>query len=121
MNDSEKFQQLSDLFYKKNFGRASKADIELQLNPKLLRIRAEYFIELCTLLEPEEKQKAIRNKLKERFKEADKEDSAFDERHIGKSLIEGAVNLTTIAANLVSEFSPENILEKELFRLLKSN
>lgn len=71
-----------------NFTEEQGAYIEKQLNSKLLQIRAEYYIDLILSLEQEENRKKLIGPMKKQFKEDGKDDSAFDERYIGKSLIE---------------------------------
>lgn len=96
-----------------NFIENQGAYIEKQLNSKILQIRAEYYIELVTSLENEKERKEIIKKLKESC-----DDEIFDERNIGKSLMNTAVNLTTIAANLSDIVSPSNLIGKALIELL---
>jgi hypothetical protein len=52
------------------------------------------------------------------LKESGQEDSAFDEHNVGKSLIDSALNVTTIAANISSIISPENVIGLALIKLL---
>lgn len=101
-----------------NFLEDQGAYIEKQLNSKVLQIRAEYYIDLIVALESEESRKNIIKNLKDHFKENGKDDSTFDESNIGKSLIESALNVTTVAANLSSLISPENLIGKALISLL---
>jgi hypothetical protein len=102
-----------------NFIEDQGAYIEKQLNSKVLQIRAEYYIELIINLEPENSKKKIIKSLKTQFKESGKDDSAFDEAHIGKTLIQGALDITTIAANIRTVVSPENYLGVALIKLLE--
>ena len=92
--------------------------VEVQLNSKVLQIRAEYFIQLIVAAEPEENRKKIIHSLRKQFKDAGKENANFDELHLGKTICDGAVNLTTIAANISSIVSPENLLAKAFISLL---
>ncbi len=101
-----------------NFIEEQGAHVEKQLNSKLLQLRAEYFIDLLVSLEPEKTRKAIVKYLKKQFIDLGKDDSAFDERNIGKSLIDAAVNITTVAANLSSLVSPQNLIGIALVKLL---
>jgi hypothetical protein len=101
-----------------NFIEENGAYVEKQLNSKVLQIRAEYYIDLIITLEPEGTRKSIIKALKEQFKESGKEDSKFDERNIGKSLIDNGANITTIAANISSIISPENKVGIALISLL---
>ncbi len=101
-----------------NFIEEQGAYVEKQLNSKILQLRAEYFIDLILALETEETRKKAVKVLKKQFKEDGKEDVAFDDRYIGKSLIDIGVNLTTIAANLNSIISPSNHIGVALIKLL---
>lgn len=97
-----------------NFIEEQGAYVEKQLNSKVLQIRAEYYIDLVVSLE----QGAARKEIIKRLKEGCKKDVLFDERNIGKSLMEAAVDITTIAANLCSIISPENYIGVALMKLL---
>lgn len=101
-----------------NFIEERGAYIEKQLNSKILQIRAEYFIDLAVSLEPFSYREEIVNELQKQLSENCKDDVVFDERNIGKSLIESTVNITTIAANLSNIISPQNTIGLALFKLL---
>jgi hypothetical protein len=101
-----------------NFIEENGAYVEKQLNSKVLQIRAEYYIDLIITLEPEITRKSIIKALKEQFEESGKENSKFDERNVGKSLIESAANVTAIAANISSVISPENKVGVALINLI---
>lgn len=103
-----------------NFFEEQGSCIERQLNSKVLQIRAEYYIDLILSLEPEKARKAVITELKKAFKETSKEQSVFDEKNIGRTLVEGAVNLTTIAANISDILSPDNYIGNALIDLLRS-
>lgn len=94
--------------------------IATQFNSKLLQIRVEYFIELVILVEGSvtSKNKIIKA-LKESIAESNKNESIFDEKNIGKSLLEAGVNITTIVANLTSIASGDNILAKSIAGLIQ--
>lgn len=83
-----------------NFLDESGAYIEKTLNSKVLRVRAEYYIDLAIELEPEESRKSIIKKLRKEFDRYTKENSAFNERNIGKSLIEAGVSAAEIISSL---------------------
>lgn len=102
-----------------NFIEDSGAYIEKQLNSKVLQLRAEYYIDLIIALEPEEKRKAIIKSLRKLFKKNGAEDNIFQEKEIGKSLLNAAINITDVAANLSSVISPENIIGTALLNLIK--
>lgn len=101
-----------------NFIEEQGAYVEKQLNSKVLQLRAEYYIDLILTLETEKTRKKAIKELKKQFKADGKEDYAFDERYIGKSLIDIGVNITTIAANLSAVISPENYIGVALIKLL---
>lgn len=101
-----------------NFIEEQGAYIEKQLNSKILQIRAEYYIDLILTLEQEENRDRVIRALKKQFKEDGKDDSAFDERYVGKSLIDMGANITTIAANISSIITPDNKLGVALIKLL---
>lgn len=101
-----------------NFIEEQGEYVEKQLNSKVLQLRAEYYLELVISLEPEDTRKSIIKKLKKQFLQGEKENANFDEKNIGKSLIEAAVNITEVAANVSSLLSPENLLGKSVTELL---
>lgn len=104
-----------------NFIEEHGAYIEKQLNSKVLQIRAEYYIDLILYLESEESRKAIIKKLKNQFKDEGKEDVVFDDKNIGKTLIDSAVTVFSIVDTIQSLISPENCIAKALFALLTQN
>ena len=93
-----------------NFIEKNGAYIEKQLNSKILQMRIEYFIELMIALEPEEEKQKIIKKLKKQFKDSNKDEKRFDEKQIGKSLIETTENITDIVANIGGLVSPTGLL-----------
>lgn len=101
-----------------NFIEEQGAYVEKQLNSKVLQLRAEYYIDLILTLETEETRKKVIKELKKQFKVDGKDDSTFDERCIGKSMIDIGVNITTLAANLSSIITPENYIGVALLKLL---
>ena len=101
-----------------NFIEDSGAYVEKQLNTKLLQIRAEYYIDLVVALEPEQTRKKVIKVLKKQFSESGKDDTVLDEKNIGKSLLDSAVEITSIAANISSIISPANPLWPALCNLL---
>lgn len=102
-----------------NFIEENGAYIEKQLNSKILQLRVEYYIDLVISLEDDASRKKIIKELEKLFKNSEKENIKFDEKNIGKSLIDGAVNITTIIANISSMFSPGNIIAGSLIKLIK--
>jgi hypothetical protein len=92
-----------NLYYEiENFIDEHGAYVEKQLNRKILQLRVEYFIDLVLEIEPEVNKKEIIKRLKADFKENNKTEAKFDEKQIGKSLIEGAVNISEILTNVLS-------------------
>ena len=109
-----------NLFYEiQNFLEEQGAHIEKQLNSKLLVIRVEYFIDLLVSLEPEQNRKEVKKEKKKAFDEQTKSEKQFDEKNIGKTLIEGAVNITTILANISSAISPSNVIYSAISELVR--
>lgn len=105
----------------KNYIEEMGGFIDIQLNSKLLKMRAEYYIDLIVSLEDEASRKEIIKELKKQIKKSGKDESQFDEKHIGKSLLETTVNITTIAANISGIISAENLLGKAFVSLLGAN
>ena len=103
-----------------NFIESRGSSVEKQLNSKILQMRAEYFIELVVSLEPEESRKKIIKNLKKQLHKSDKENAAFDSKNIGKTLINGGINLVDTAANLSTILSPGNCIGKALVDLLNA-
>lgn len=103
-----------------NFIESRGSYVEMQLNSKILQIRAEYFIELVVSLEPEESRKKITQNLKKQLQESTKENAAFDSKNIGKSLINGGINIVDIIANLSTILTPGNCIGQALIELLKT-
>ena len=101
-----------------NFIEDQGAYVEKQLNSKILQLRIEYYIDLVVALEPDTSRKKIIKELKKIFKDAGKEEGQFDERNIGKSLMDASVNVTTVAANISGMLSPENMIGAALIKLL---
>lgn len=101
-----------------NFIEENGAYIEKQLNSKILQLRAEYYIDLVLAIEDSEKRKKIIKGLKKQFKDNGKEDAIFDEAAIGKSMVDAAVDITSIASNLMTFISPGNVIGVALMKLL---
>lgn len=110
-----------NLFYDiQNYLEEKWAYIEKQLNSKLLVIRAEYYIDLTVSLEPEINRKKVVKGIQKEFKAQQKNEVPFNEKNIGKSLISGAINITTLVANISSLFSPENVIFKAFAELIEN-
>ena len=92
--------------------------IEKQLNSRLLQMRIEYYIEMLLSFEEEKTRKEIITELKKQYKNDNKTDKVFDENDIAKSLIDGVVNITEIAANISTISNPSSIVLTGLKTLL---
>lgn len=101
-----------------NFIEEKGAYVEKQLNSKILQIRVEYYIELALALENVDNQKKFIKKLKQFFKDKGKNDNEFDENNIGKSLIEMAINITEIVANISNVIPNQSVVLTSLFKLI---
>jgi hypothetical protein len=100
-----------NLYYEiQNYIEEQGGYTETQLNKKLLAIRVEYFIELALSSESEANRKNIVKQLKQNIKSSNKDESKFDDKHIGKSLLDASVNITTVLSNISSLVSPANLL-----------
>ncbi len=109
-----------NLYYEiQNFLEEQGAYIERQLNSKLLIIRIEYFIDLFISVEPENNQEKIKKAIKKAYKEQVSSEKIFNEKNIGKSLIDSALNITTLLANISSLVSPANAIFFALLDLIK--
>lgn len=95
-----------NLYYEiQNFIEENGGYIETQLNSKVLQIRQEYFLLLAIELENEETQKKIIKRIKKELRSHEDDNNALDKKQIAGSLVTGAVNITTIIANISSLFS----------------
>ena len=101
-----------------NYIEENGAYVEKQLNGKILQLRAEYFVALIIASEPESNRKKIIKELKKQFDDTAKTERQFEERNIGKSLIDAACDITSIAANISSLLSPGNIIGDAVINLL---
>ena len=94
--------------------------IEKQLNGKLLQLRVEYYIDLLMKVYGDEKsRKQLISEAKKQSKINQKEENKFDDKQIGKSLLELGVNVSSIVSSIVSSLSPSSPLEKLLTILLE--
>lgn len=99
-----------------NYLEEKGAFIDIQLNRKILQMRAEYFVELSLLLENEENRKEVIKKIKKTLKASEKGNAVFDEKNIGKTLINYATDISTVIGTISDVISPENVI----FRVLTS-
>lgn len=101
-----------------NFIEEQGAYIEKQLNGKVLQLRAEYYIDLILMMEPEKRREDIIKELRSVFAKEGKDQAKLEGKSIGKSLLDATVNITTVAANISSLISPGNCVGKALMELL---
>jgi len=104
-----------------NFIEENGAYVEKQLNSKILKLRAEHYIDLIVSLEPEESRRRIIKRLKKQLKDEGKDNLVLDESNVGKVLLDSALNITTIVANLSNIISPQNVVGVALLNLLAAN
>ncbi len=84
-----------------NFIEEMGGYVDIQLNSKILCLRIEYFIELAVAADDDdESRKKIVKELEKSFKAANADETKFDEKHIGKSLLDMGVNVSSLFANL---------------------
>ena len=102
-----------------NFIEEQDAYIEKQLNSKLLQLRVEFYIDLVAALEDDSSRRELKKQLRILIKDSGKDESLFDDKNIGRSMIEMGINVTTIAANLTSFISPSNALGQAFLGLMK--
>lgn len=76
--------------------------IDTQLNKGLLKIRAEYFIQLLVEIEPEINRKTIIKEIKKKIREENKDERKLLENNVGTSLLDLAVNTTDIMSSVLS-------------------
>jgi len=109
-----------NLFYDiQNFIEELGGYIDIQLNSKILQIRAEYFLALVVAVENSpENQKKLEKEIKKEFIKYNKSEKGYDSKNIGKSLIEVTTNVTSIAANISGIISPTNFLGVSFLKLL---
>lgn len=101
-----------------NFIEEQGAYIEKQLNSKVMQLRVEYYIDLIVALEGDENREEIRKTLKQLFKEKGKDDDAFVEKEIGKSILNAAVNITDVIESISSIISPGNLVWTGFIKLM---
>ena len=101
-----------------NYLEENGAYIEKQLNSKILQIRAEYFIDLLIVDEPVDQRRKIIKEIRSTINKGSDEEKEFDERNIGKTIIENGADIATIITNIMSILSPGNILLKSLCSLI---
>ena len=103
-----------------NYIEENGAYIEMQLNSKILQMRAEYFIDLVVSLEDEKTRKDIIKEIKKQLKAANKDEIKFVDKELGKSLIEATTNISEIVACISSFISPSNALGKALTQIFNA-
>ena len=111
-----------NLFFEvQNFIEENGGYIEYQLNNKVLQIGSEYYIELATMLEPEENRRNIIAKLKSSANGYEKKNLKFDERHVAQSLISMGSDIASIIPNIATSISVTNLIGQALLRLFKNS
>lgn len=104
-----------NLFYEiQNFIEEQGAYVEMQLNSKILQIRVEYYIELILAIEPENTRKEVIKLIKSQLKGKNKNELKFDEKDIGRTLINLGIDALSIAESLSDMNSPGAIIWKAL-------
>lgn len=99
-----------------NFFEEKGQYIEKQLNNKILQIRAEYFFQLAFEVQDDKTQEEVIKITKNKLKEANQEYD-FDDRKLGDILLQNAIDITTILAN-INSISSANPILKILFDLI---
>ena len=69
-------------------------------------------------LETGESREKIISELKKTIIEKGKKDLIFDDSSIGKTILDSAVNITTIIANISGLITPKNVVGTALVKLL---
>lgn len=100
-----------NLYYEiQNFFDERGNCIDHQLNSKILQMREEYFLALAIEIEEEKNRNQIIKELKKQFKELNKDAKKFDERNIGKNILNLGESGLSIVANIINIFSPGNFV-----------
>lgn len=94
----------------KNHVEEQGSYVDIQLNNSIFKIKAEQFLELILSFEGEDKKKEIIKSLKEKFKGDEKNASKFTELHPFKKTMESIKDISEISANIISMFSPTNVV-----------
>ncbi|MCD7724135.1 MAG: hypothetical protein LUI12_01040 [Clostridiales bacterium] len=104
-----------------NFIEEMGGYVDIQLNSKFLCLRIEYFIELAVAADDDdESRKKIVKELKKSFKAANADEAKFDEKHIGKSLLDMGANASEIIVNLPTVALMGNAILSELCKLISN-
>ncbi len=85
-----------------NFIEEKGGYIDLQMNKKLMHIRPEYFLELAYLAETDENKAQIEKEIRKQITKQKKESGKFEPSHMGKSLLNLAVNTTALISGLAT-------------------
>lgn len=110
-----------NLFYEiQNFIEEQGGYIEVQLNSKLLQIRAEYYLALAIEIEAPESKKEIKKRLKKILKKNNKDEQSFKDKEVGKiivDLVSIGANITSILADISDLMNPSNCLVAAIKKL----
>jgi hypothetical protein len=112
IQDASLFLEVENFFNERN------VPIEMP-NSKLIQVPAAYYIDLIAELEPEQKRKAIIKEIKKVLKENGTSDNQFDEKHIGKSIIESSGNIAAVFSKVATVVSSANVLISALMPLIR--
>ena len=109
-----------NLYYKiQNFLEEQGGYIEVQLNKKLLQMRVEYYIALLeAVLGNEDSKRKIIENLKKKVEKDNQLEKKFDEKDIGRSLLNLGGDLTAIIEIIQCILLPETALGKAFSALI---
>lgn len=102
----------------KNHVEEQGSYVDIQLNKSIFKIKAEQFLELALSFESEDKKKKIIASLMKKFKNDEKSASKVTELHPFKKAMESIKDFSGITANIISIFSPTNIIANAVKELL---
>ena len=104
----------------RNFIEEQGAYVEVQLNSKILQLRAEDFVDLALALEPENSRQEIIKYFKENFKEHHKNDAVFTDKRIGKFLMSEILDDPDIVNKICSIIPLPGLILKALLLFIKA-
>lgn len=104
----------------RNFIEEQGAYVEVQLNSKILQLRAEDFVDLALVLEPENNRQEIIKCFKKIFEEHHKSNAVFTDKKIGKFLIPEILNDPDTFSKIFSVITLSGSVLRELLQLIKT-
>lgn len=104
----------------RNFIEEQGAYVEVQLNSKILQLRAEDFVDLALALEPESNRQEIIKCFKKTFREHCKNDDVFTNKGIGEFLVSEILDAPGIADTICSIIPFPSPILKALLWLIKA-